>query len=119
MTRQTSLGTALAIVALVLSACGGSSGPPALALGQEAVVEHADTGVAGAKPTSLAIKVTAVRNGTPEELEAGGFDLDAEDRKKRILYVDAHYDRAVAEGARAVVADLGDPETPIEVPDRS
>lgn len=80
---------AIAVALLIVGCGGGSGGSAPLALGTAAVVDH--TQLAGASPgpkTTLAVTVKAVRTGTIAELEAGGFDLDADQKAKTPYYVD-------------------------------
>ncbi len=84
---------ALAFVLIAVVACGGSSAPAAVPLGQEVVVDHAQLGGASPGPTTkLGITPLAVRTGTIAELEAGGFQIDDEDRGKTPVYVDVRYE---------------------------
>ena len=78
---------------LVVAGCGGGGGgSSALALGEEAVVQHADTGDAEATPTTLGVTVLAVRQGTQQELEDGGFTLDPDEQELKPYYVDARFE---------------------------
>lgn len=85
----------LVALAAGLSGCGGGGdgGGSGLAIGQEAVVQHAETGSGEAgKPTTLAVTVLAVRPGTQQELEDGGFTLDPEEKELAPYYVDVRYE---------------------------
>ena len=64
------------------------------ALGETAVVEYTPTTSSGepGTPTTLAITVTDVREGTQEELTQGGLEVDAEDESATPYYVDARYE---------------------------
>jgi hypothetical protein len=80
---------AFAALALGLSACGGDDGGGSShALGEEAVVEHTDSGKADGARTMLGITVVAVRQGTQAELEQAGFNLDPEEKTSTPYYVD-------------------------------
>jgi len=95
---------ALALVWVLITGCGGG-GTPALALGQEAVVEH--TQLSGATPgpkTTLGITVLAVRTGTIAELEAAGFQLDPDEKAMTPTYVDVRYEN---KGTQVVDRSLG------------
>jgi len=84
---------------------GGGGGGSALALGEEAVVEHTQIGGGGDAPrTTLAITVLAVRKGTQQELEQGGFVLDPEEKSATPYYVDVRYEN---QGAEAISRQLG------------
>lgn len=74
-----------------LTACGGG-GPATIPLGQEAVVEHANVSPGTGPTTTLAVTALAVRTGTIAELEAGGLEVDAEDRTKIPTYVDVRFE---------------------------
>jgi len=78
-------------LALGLAACGGG-GPAAKALGQEAVVEHANVSPGTGPTTTLAVTALAVRTGTIADLEAGGLSVDAKDRARTPTYVDVRYE---------------------------
>lgn len=71
---------AAGMLLLLVVACGEAA-PAALALGQEALVEHADVGTETGAPTSLAVTVLAVREGTMEEL-GSFYEIDPEDQDK-------------------------------------
>lgn len=89
----------LAVLALAipaLTACGG--GTPAMPLGEAVELEHADS-VSGAV-TTLSLSVTAVREGTIEELEASGLTFDTDERSLVPRYVDT------------TVTNTGDTATP-------
>jgi len=96
---------ALAALGLGLAACGGGGGDGGsnLALGAEAVVEHTQIGEGGAS-TTLGITVLAVREGTQEELEQGGFTLDPEEQSTTPYYVDVRYEN---QGADVIARQLG------------
>ena len=81
------------LAALAVAGCGGGGGgSSSLALGEEAVVQHADTGDADATPTTLGVTVLAVRQGTQQELEDGGFTLDPDEQELTPYYVDASFE---------------------------
>ena len=84
-----------------LAACGGDDGGgETLALGQEAVVEHTQSGAtAGGPKTTLGVTALRVREGTQEQLTAGGFSLDPEEQAMTPYYVDARYEN---QGSTAV-----------------
>ncbi len=63
-----------------------------LPLGTEAVVQHADVSPGTGPTTTLAVTVLDVREGTVDELEDGGFDVDEEDRSKVVRYVDVRFE---------------------------
>ena len=107
--RLTTLLT-LAALGLGLAACGGGGGGgggdggSALALGEEAVVEHTQIGDGGAlTANTLGITVLAVRQGTQEELEQGGFTLDPEEQSTTPYYVDVRYEN---QGTEAIKREL-------------
>jgi hypothetical protein len=79
--------------ALVMAGCGGGGGGESsdLALGEEAVVQHADT-EADATPTTLGVTVLTVRQGTQQELEDGDFKLDPDEQELTPYYVDARFE---------------------------
>jgi hypothetical protein len=82
-------------ILLVMAACGGgaSGSPAALALGQQAVVDHTQlNGTSPGPKTSLGITALAVRTGTIAELEAGGFQLTADQRSMTPYYVDVRFE---------------------------
>ena len=57
------------------------------------VLDHGESsGDYEGKTTTLAITVTAVRNGTIAELEAGGYELDDAQKSKTPLYVDVRFE---------------------------
>ena len=95
-------------VMVVAAACGG--GPTTLPLGEQAEVGHKDTTTNTA--TTLALTVTAVRQGTVEELEASGLQFDEDERDTVPFYVDARYentgDVAVERTMRVSVEDGDD-----------
>lgn len=83
----------LAAVALALAACGGGDGGGSdLALGEEAVVEHTQTGKPDGPKTTLGITVVAVRKGTQAELEQAGFKLDPDEKTTTPYYVDTRFE---------------------------
>jgi hypothetical protein len=95
---------ALAALGLGLAACGGGGGSSSLALGAEAVVEHTQIGEGGAlTATTLGITVLAVREGTQQELEQGGFTLDPEEQSTTPYYVDVRYEN---QGTEAIKRQL-------------
>ena len=76
--------------ASLLTGCGGSSEPDASPLGTStAVGYYPGSGVDRAG--SLDVTVTAVRPGTPAQLEAGGFSLDDHEAGMTPYYVDVTY----------------------------
>ena len=96
---------ALAALGLGLAACGGGGGSSSLALGAEAVVEHTQIGGGGAlTKTTVGITVLAVREGTQQELEEGGFTLDPEEQSTTPYYVDVRYEN---QGADVIARQLG------------
>jgi hypothetical protein len=97
---------ACAALALGLAACGGDGGGggSSLALGEEAVVEHTQTGApAGSPKTTLGVTVLKVRPGTQAELEAGGFSLDPDEESMTPYYVDTRYEN---QGTQAIKKQL-------------
>ena len=81
------------LAALAVAGCGGGGGgSSSLALGEEAVAQHADSGDADATPTTLGVTVHAVRQGTQQELEDGGFTLDPDEQELTPYYVDASFE---------------------------
>jgi hypothetical protein len=83
----------LALVALLaLAACGGGSPGTVHPLGEEASFAHAQVeGNGFSEPTTLAVTVLAVRQGTLEELEAGGFEIEDAKTDPTPWYVDQRY----------------------------
>jgi hypothetical protein len=64
-------------------------------LGEEVTFEHAQVdGNAYTAPTTIGATVTSVRQGTIEELEAGGFEVDDDQRSLTPWYVDQRYRNA-------------------------
>jgi hypothetical protein len=98
----------IALAALLLAACGG--GVEAAELGTEVEVGHLDSSTNTS--TTLALTVTAVRQGTIEELEAAGLEFDPEERNLIPHYVDATYtntgDGTVERSMRVAVEDGDD-----------
>jgi len=93
--RRASRALGFIAIGLLVAACGGGAGggAAALALGKEAVVEHAQ--ISGASPgpkTTLGITVLAVRTGTIAELEAGGYEIDADQQSLTPYYVDVRFE---------------------------
>lgn len=94
MARTCVLVASLLVFAASASAgCGGGGGDGSslLTLGEEAVVSHADSSVAGATPTTLGVTVLALRQGTQQELEDGGFSLDPDEKELVPYYLDARF----------------------------
>ena len=105
--RRVSRALGFIAIWLLVAACGGgaSGGAAALALGKEAVVEH--TQISGASPapkTTLGITVLAVRTGTIAELEAGGYEIDADQQSLTPYYVDVRFEN---KGSQAIDRHLG------------
>lgn len=94
--------TVLVLVAAAIAACGGG-GPATIPLGQEAVIEHANVSPGTGPTTTLGVTALAVRTGTMAELEAGGFEVDAEDQEKTPMYVDVRY---VNKGSQTIDREL-------------
>lgn len=96
----------VAAFTVALTACGGGGGgAPALALGEKATVQHAKSGSPeGTSPTLLSVTVLAVREGTQEELEEGGFSLDPDEKELKPYYVDVRYEN---EGQVPIERSLG------------
>ena len=98
----------LACVALGLgfAACGGGDGGgDALALGEEAAVEHTQI-LSGGKPgpkTTLGITALKVRRGTQEELKQAGFKLDPDEQRGTPYYVDTRYEN---QGTQTIKREL-------------
>ena len=95
------------VLALGVSACGGGSkSAKAHPLGEEVVVQHTEIGAAGAgaPKTTLGVTVLAVRKGTQQELKAGGYQIDPEDRSKTPYYVDVRW---ANKGSQAIKRNLG------------
>lgn len=104
---------ASAATSAALLALTGCSGSDDLSLGSAAEVDFGT------------VAVTDVRTGSTDELEAGGFSLDAEEQGQQVFYVDVTFenesDAAVAPGRPSgedadenlisplVVIDLGGP----------
>jgi hypothetical protein len=91
MSRSSLAVAALAGMALVVSACGGES-VSALELGREAEVQTGDAGAPDRAPTTLGVTVLDVREGTMDDLAAGGYEVDEEDLSKTPIYVDVRYE---------------------------
>jgi hypothetical protein len=53
--------------------------------------EPTDTGARGAS-TTIELTVLAVRQGTQDELKAGGYEIDPEDQSTTPYYVDARFE---------------------------
>lgn len=93
--RSSAIAAAMTTAALVAAGCGGGGGgdSSSLALGEQASVQHAKPGAAEGTPvTILGVTVLAVRAGTQEELEEGGFSLDPEEKELKPYYVDVRYE---------------------------
>lgn len=101
MSQRPVVALVILMMAIGVVACGGEASVAALALGEEAKVQHADT-TAGSAPTALGVTVLAVREGTMEELEAF-FEIDEENRGKTPFYVDARYEN---EGDQTISREL-------------
>ena len=81
---------ALVLLALggALAACGG---PDEMKLGEEADIGfYSDGGTTAAGEGTIA--VTDVREGSAEEMKAGGFDLDPDEESASIYYVDVTFE---------------------------
>ena len=91
ITQVRGIGLLVALAAITVTACGGASGPAALALGTEAVVEHQPYTPAGAPSSKIGITPLRLRQGTLAEMEAAGFELEPEDQSKTPMYVDVMY----------------------------
>ena len=90
--RGRHLVAALFPLALALAACGGGGAGSGdeHPLGTKVVMQHTIPG--GKSPgTTLGVTVKAVRQGTQQELKAGGFTVDKEDQDKTPYYVDVSY----------------------------
>ncbi len=84
---------ALVVLALGLSSCGGGDGGGStLAVGEEAVVEHTESGKADGPKTTLGITVLEVREGTQAELAQAGFRLDPVEKTATPYYVDTRFE---------------------------
>jgi hypothetical protein len=84
------VATILAL-AVGVAACSGAAAT-VHPLGEEVVVTHAQVEGSGfTEPTTLAVAVLAVRRGTIDELEDGGFTVDEEERSRTPWYVDQRY----------------------------
>lgn len=98
----------LAILAttLAVAGCGGGSGDSSsLALGETASVQHAKSGSPEGTPTTtVGVTVLAVRAGTQEELEEGGFSLDPDEKELKPYYVDVRYEN---QGQESIDRSLG------------
>ena len=90
--RHTMLIATIAAGLVVAGCGGGGDGSSPLALGEEAVVQHANSGEADPTPTTLGVTAVAVRQGTQQELEDGGFTLDPDERELTPYYVDARFE---------------------------
>src|SRR5215212_4986911 len=77
---------------LALTGCGGGGGRKTHPLKHTVVVQHAGFDSTSGPKTKLAITPLAVRKGTQAELEAGGFTLDAKEKKNTPYYVDVRYE---------------------------
>ncbi|HEX9259181.1 MAG TPA: hypothetical protein VF855_06555, partial [Acidimicrobiales bacterium] len=78
-------------LAVVTASCGGGGddGPEPLAYGKSATIGYEDANTKTA--TKIEVTVLGVRPGTVAELEAGGFNLDDDEKDASVLYVDAKY----------------------------
>lgn len=97
---------AIAGAALAAAGCGGSGGDDGgseLALGEEAVVEHTDLDSPGTPTTTLGITVLAVREGSVQELEQGGFQLDPDEKDVTPYYVDSRIENEGEEAVRKLL----------------
>jgi hypothetical protein len=87
----------MAAITLTVAACGGDDGgggdTKTLPLGESATVEFTSpkSGDTPAVNTKVEVTVLGVREGTQEELAAGGLQVDAEDKDTTPYYVDARY----------------------------
>lgn len=92
--RSTAIAALAMATALFMTGCGGGGGDSSsLALGEQASVQHAKAGAAEGTPTTiLGVTVRAVRAGTQEELEDGGFSLDPDEKELKPYYVDVRYE---------------------------
>jgi hypothetical protein len=105
--RSQLAGALLALAAAALAAgCGGGGGESSsLALGEQASVQHTNSGAAEGTPTTiLGVTVLAVRPGTQQELEDGGFSLDPDEKELKPYYVDVRYEN---QGDNAIKRSLG------------
>lgn len=95
----------VATLIAALSACGG--GPEARPLGEKVDLGYVNAGTSTA--TDLAVTVTAVREGTVEELEESGLQFDEDEKNLVPYYVDATYenvgDESVPRDMRVSVED--------------
>lgn len=82
------------LLLLAAAACGGGGGDSSsLALGERASVQHARAGAPEGTPTTtVGVTVLAVRAGTQDELEEGGFSLDPDEKELKPYYVDVRYE---------------------------
>ena len=95
-------------LALGLAACGGGDGDggggSALALGEEAVVEHQIGTGADAQKATLGITALTVTRGTQEELKQGGLNVDdPEERSATPYYVNVRYEN---QGSQPIKREL-------------
>lgn len=98
---------AASTAALALAGCGGGGGgdSSSLALGEQASVQHTNSGAPEGTPaTTLGVTVLAVRPGTQQELEDGGFSLDPDEKELRPYYVDVRYEN---QGSEPIERSLG------------
>ena len=105
MTRILTLAASIAVIAL--AGCGGGGGGESsdLALGEQASVQHAKSGSPEGTPTTtIGVTVLAVRAGTQEELEEGGFSLDPDEKELKPYYVDVRYEN---QGQEPIERSLG------------
>ena len=108
MTTRRLVPSLCAALALGFASCGGGDGGgggSALALGKEAVVEHAQIGTGGkTTKTTAGITVLEVTRGTQEELKEGGLDVDdPEEQSATPYYVDVRY---ANNGSQAIKREL-------------
>ena len=84
----------VAVGIALLTGGGGDGNGDVLPLGETSVVEYTPTTDSGepGDPTTLAVTVTDVREGTQEELAQGGLEVDEEDKSTTPYYIDARYE---------------------------
>ncbi|HWJ82047.1 MAG TPA: hypothetical protein VNS55_07410 [Nocardioides sp.] len=94
----------LAVVALggALTACGG---PDEMKLGEEADISFYPTDGGTTAEGKGTVTITDVREGSADEMKAGGFDLDPDQESAAIYYVDVTF------------ANTGDSEVTLRSPD--
>ncbi|HEY4332042.1 MAG TPA: hypothetical protein VGM78_05715, partial [Ilumatobacteraceae bacterium] len=83
----------VAVLALLAACSSGSGGSKKLALGTEADVAYTSpaSGSTAAVDTTVGVTVLAVRQGTQDELTAGGIQVDDDAKDATPYYVDVRY----------------------------